>query len=106
MCICTYIQTCLSFFSEAANECEFSDFRDEIAIMKIIGYHKNVVNMIGCSTIKKPLCLVVEYMENGDLLTFLRHNRATVSKVFLTSFVIIFKKSNVYSLTFFSFFKT
>ncbi|XP_065664257.1 tyrosine-protein kinase receptor Tie-1 isoform X3 [Hydra vulgaris] len=44
--------------------------------MKKIGYHKNIVNMLGCSTVNTPLCLIVEYMENGDLLQFLRGRRA------------------------------
>ena len=47
--------------------------------MKNIGYHKNIVNMIGCSTIKQPLCLLVEYMIHGDLLHYLRKRRSRVS---------------------------
>ncbi|XP_065679849.1 fibroblast growth factor receptor 2-like [Hydra vulgaris] len=58
-----------------ANQLEFNDFTEEINLMKGIGYHKNIVNMIGCSTLEKPLCLVVELMENGDLLQFLKNRR-------------------------------
>nr|AAA29218.2 tyrosine kinase receptor [Hydra vulgaris] len=59
-----------------ADSSELSDFAEEIKLMKEIGYHKNIVNLIGCSTLKKPLCLIVEYMEHGDLLNFLRKIRS------------------------------
>ncbi|XP_065662116.1 ephrin type-B receptor 5 isoform X5 [Hydra vulgaris] len=65
----------VKLLKDGANSLELDDFREEIDLMKSIGYHKNIVNMIGCSTVKKPLCLIVEYMENGDLLHFLRYRR-------------------------------
>ncbi|XP_047133293.1 angiopoietin-1 receptor-like isoform X2 [Hydra vulgaris] len=66
----------VKLLKDGASHSEYSDFREEIDLMKGIGYHKNIVNMIGCSTIKKPLCLLVEFMENGDLLQFLRNRRS------------------------------
>nr|XP_047132522.1 tyrosine-protein kinase receptor torso-like [Hydra vulgaris] len=63
---------------DIATESEFLDFRDEINIMKDIGYHKNIVNMVGWSTFKNSFCLAVEYMENGDLLSFMRKSRAII----------------------------
>ncbi|XP_065662118.1 uncharacterized protein LOC136084861 [Hydra vulgaris] len=65
----------VKLLKDFANQSEVDDFNEEINLMKGIGYHKNIVSMIGCSTIKKPLCLVVEFMENGDLLHFLRNRR-------------------------------
>ncbi|XP_065662129.1 uncharacterized protein LOC136084866 isoform X2 [Hydra vulgaris] len=65
----------VKLLKDSANQSEVDDFNEEINLMKGIGYHKNIVSMIGCSTIKKPLCLVVEFMENGDLLHFLRNRR-------------------------------
>ncbi|XP_065662133.1 tyrosine-protein kinase receptor torso-like isoform X1 [Hydra vulgaris] len=65
----------VKFLKDNANQSEFDDFLEEIKLMKQIGYHKNIVNMIGCSTITKPLCLVVEFMENGYLLHYLRNSR-------------------------------
>jgi len=50
-------------------------------LMKNIGYHKNIVNMIGCSTVKAPMCLLVEFMQHGDLLNFLRKRRTKVANV-------------------------
>nr|XP_047129999.1 proto-oncogene tyrosine-protein kinase receptor Ret [Hydra vulgaris] len=69
------INVAVKLLKDGANTSEMKDFREEINLMKGIGFHKNIVNMIGCSTTNKPLCLVVEFMENGDLLQFLRNRR-------------------------------
>jgi len=66
----------VKFLKEGAGEEENKDFMDEIVLMKGVGYHRNIVNMIGCSTIKQPLCLIVEYMHNGDLLNYMRKQRS------------------------------
>ena len=55
------------------------DFLQEINLMKSIGFHKNIVNLIAASTQMKPLCLVLEYMPYGDLLHYLRKKRTHVS---------------------------
>lgn len=52
------------------------DFLREMELMKSIGYHSNVVNMIGCCTRQDPICLVVEHVALGDLLHYLRDYRA------------------------------
>ncbi|XP_065681617.1 mast/stem cell growth factor receptor Kit isoform X2 [Hydra vulgaris] len=69
------INVAVKLLKDSADPSEYNDFCEEINLMKGIGYHKNILNMIGCSTINKPLCLIVEYMENGDLLSFLRKRR-------------------------------
>ena len=38
-----------------------------------------VVNMVGCCTLQEPLALVLEYIPNGDLLTYLKTIRKLVS---------------------------
>ncbi|XP_060066044.1 uncharacterized protein LOC132546348 [Ylistrum balloti] len=48
------------------------DFLREIALMKKIGYHANVVSMLGCCTLCDPVCVVVEHMHNGDLQSYLK----------------------------------
>ena len=68
-----------SVFIDCPSEEELEDFREEIQMMKTIGYHKNIVNLVGCSTKREPLCLVVEYMRYGDLLNYLRKRRSKVS---------------------------
>ncbi|XP_065682610.1 uncharacterized protein LOC100204447 isoform X2 [Hydra vulgaris] len=69
------LNVAVKLVKDSADSSELNDFTEEMNLMKGIGYHKNIVNLIGCSTIKKPLCLIVEYMEHGDLLNFLRKNR-------------------------------
>ncbi|XP_065664911.1 receptor tyrosine-protein kinase let-23-like [Hydra vulgaris] len=65
----------VKLLKDVASQQEINDFKEEINLMKSIGCHQNIVNMFGCSTVKNPLCLIVEYMENGDLLQFLRNRR-------------------------------
>ena len=61
-----------------ATDMEERDFLKEIDLMKSIGFHKNIINMIGVSTMMKPLFLVLEYMCHGDLLHYLRKKRGDV----------------------------
>ena len=56
---------------DGPSEEELDDFREEIEMMKTIGYHKNIVNLVGCSTKREQLCLVVEYMPYEDLTELL-----------------------------------
>ncbi|CAB3990591.1 Retrovirus-related Pol poly from type-1 retrotransposable element R2 [Paramuricea clavata] len=58
--------------SESAGEEELSDFLREIELMKDIGEHKNVIQMYGCCTRYRPICLVLEYAKGGNLLNYLR----------------------------------
>ncbi|XP_065657438.1 uncharacterized protein LOC136082347 isoform X4 [Hydra vulgaris] len=69
------INVAVKLLKDGASDLEYNDFVKEITLMKGIGYHKNIVNMIGCCTFGKYLCLVNEFMENGDLLHFLRNTR-------------------------------
>ena len=62
-----------------ATVAEERDFLEEIDLIKSIGYHKNIINVIGASTMMKPLFLVLEYMPHGDLLHYLRKKRTDVS---------------------------
>lgn len=63
---------------ESANEDQRKEFMDEIKLMKNIGIHINIVNMLGCRTMVEPLYLVVELVPYGDLLNFLRNIREQV----------------------------
>ena len=42
------------------------------------GHSPHVVGMLGCVTVQEPLCLVIEFVQHGDLLSYLRSNRKTV----------------------------
>ena len=70
-----------SIFSplDRAIDTEEKEFLGEINLMKSIGFHKNIISLIGASTHMKPLCVVLEYMFHGDLLRYLRKKKAHVS---------------------------
>jgi receptor protein-tyrosine kinase len=55
-----------------ADELSKSEFLREIALMKTLGYHERLVNMLASVTESEPYCLVVEYCSDGDLLHYLR----------------------------------
>ena len=44
--------------------------------MKSIGNHSNVIKLIGI--VSDPFCIVVEFMENGDLYIYLRINKDSI----------------------------
>ena len=51
--------------------------------MKDIGYHRNLVSILGCCTLREPYCLIVEHVPYGDLLTCLRKIRHKIQEVML-----------------------
>jgi len=56
------------------------EFLEEIQLMKAVGSHKNIVNMLGCCTVEEPMFLLVEYVPCGDLLHYLRKHRSKVNE--------------------------
>jgi serine/threonine protein kinase len=74
---CTYLNNLIIWVNstniiESAGEEKLSDFLREIELMKDIGKHKNVIQMYGCCTRYRPICLVLEYARGGNLLNYLR----------------------------------
>ena len=55
------------------------EFLEEIQLMKAVGSHKNIVNMVGCCTVEEPMFLLTEYVPYGDLLRYLRKRRGKVN---------------------------
>jgi serine/threonine protein kinase len=51
--------------SEYADDLSKSEFLREIGLMKTLGYHERLVNMLACVTQSEPYCLVVEYCSDG-----------------------------------------
>ncbi|CDW52856.1 Pkinase Tyr domain containing protein [Trichuris trichiura] len=66
---------------EYADEAAKSDFCKEINLMKRLGYHEKLVNMLACITADEPFCLIVEYCTDGDLLHYLRDRRKYMVKL-------------------------
>ncbi|XP_078688780.1 fibroblast growth factor receptor 1-like isoform X1 [Branchiostoma floridae x Branchiostoma belcheri] len=59
-----------------------SEVRDDMLkelrmMMRLLDPHPNVVTLLGYCTKSDPVMLVVEYVPNGDLLSFLRNDRAS-----------------------------
>lgn len=76
---------------ENASEKEKIDLLQELLVMKNLGYHPNVVQLIGCCTEKEPTLVIMEFVGLGKLQQFLRDSRAerhygnTHGSQFLTS---------------------
>lgn len=69
--------------AENSEERYIRDFLSEISMMKDLGYHRNIVSLLGCCTLREPFCLVVEHLANGDLLSYLRRIRQQIIQVVL-----------------------
>lgn len=54
---------------------EMADLVSEMEVMKLIGKHINIINLLGCCTQNGPLYVIVEYAPNGNLRDFLRSHR-------------------------------
>ncbi|XP_076846429.1 fibroblast growth factor receptor 1-A isoform X3 [Brachyhypopomus gauderio] len=58
-----------------ATEKDLSDLISEMEMMKIIGKHKNIINLLGACTQDGPLYVVVEFASKGNLREYLRARR-------------------------------
>ncbi|XP_031433441.1 fibroblast growth factor receptor 1b isoform X6 [Clupea harengus] len=58
-----------------ATEKDLSDLISEMEMMKIIGKHKNIINLLGACTQDGPLYVIVEYASKGNLREYLRERR-------------------------------
>ena len=77
------------FLAESPSNQEINEFMQEIEFMKAIGYHENILAILGCCTQQLPLCLIVEYVPNGDLQSYLRKLRKEVGFNALDNFQTI-----------------
>ncbi|XP_075063143.1 fibroblast growth factor receptor 1 isoform X3 [Mixophyes fleayi] len=58
-----------------ASEKDLSDLISEMEMMKMIGKHKNIINLLGACTQDGPLYVIVEYASKGNLREYLRARR-------------------------------
>lgn len=58
-----------------ANESERTDLLSELAVMKTLEPHINVVRLLGCCSEKEPIFVILEYVSLGKLQTYLRNSR-------------------------------
>ncbi|KAL9985710.1 hypothetical protein ACROYT_G008146 [Oculina patagonica] len=66
---------------DGPSEVQKEEFLFEIAMMKLLGAHQNVVSLVGCCTLQEHKFLVIEYVPFGDLLQWLRRKRSTETDV-------------------------
>ncbi|CAG2110074.1 unnamed protein product [Medioppia subpectinata] len=57
------------------DEKDAEDLLKELDIMLQLGNHPNVVKLLGCCTETMPYFLIMEFVSNGKLLSFLRRHR-------------------------------
>ena len=81
----THVDSCPNFpitsillFSDDPSEVQKEEFLFEIAMMKVLGAHQNVLSLVGCCTLQDHKFLVIEYVPFGDLLQWLRRKRNSV----------------------------
>ncbi|XP_032869803.1 fibroblast growth factor receptor 1-like isoform X5 [Amblyraja radiata] len=58
-----------------ATEKDLSDLISEMEMMKMIGKHKNIINLLGACTQDGPLYVIVEFASKGNLREYLRARR-------------------------------
>ena len=67
----------VKMLKEGHTDADMIDFVKEMEIMKMIGKHMNIINLLGVCTqpVGKPLMVIVEFAEHGNLRDFLRARR-------------------------------
>ena len=68
-------QVAIKMLREDGTERELMDLLSETQVMKNIGSHENIINLLGVCSRDGPLWVVVEYAQFGNLREFLRERR-------------------------------
>ncbi|KAF5289644.1 hypothetical protein FQA39_LY15002 [Lamprigera yunnana] len=61
---------------ENATEKEREDLVSELEVMKMLDEHPNVVKLLGCCSEKDPIFVIMEFISQGKLQSYLRNSRA------------------------------
>jgi len=61
--------------ADGHTDTEMMDLVSEMEMMKMIGKHVNIINLLGCCTQDGPLYVLVEFALHGNLRDFLRQHR-------------------------------
>lgn len=69
----------VKMLKEGHTDNEMLDLVSEMEMMKMIGKHINIINLLGCCTQNGPLYVVVEYAPYGNLRDFLRQHRPSTN---------------------------
>ncbi|XP_075468187.1 fibroblast growth factor receptor 2 isoform X12 [Ascaphus truei] len=69
------VTVAVKMLKDDATEKDLSDLVSEMEMMKMIGKHKNIINLLGACTQGGTLYVIVEYAAKGNLREFLRARR-------------------------------
>ncbi|XP_028020035.1 fibroblast growth factor receptor 2 isoform X6 [Balaenoptera acutorostrata] len=69
------VTVAVKMLKDDATEKDLSDLVSEMEMMKMIGKHKNIINLLGACTQDGPLYVIVEYASKGNLREYLRVRR-------------------------------
>ncbi|XP_059486028.1 fibroblast growth factor receptor homolog 1-like isoform X2 [Neocloeon triangulifer] len=65
----------VKMLKEGHTDTEMMDLVSEMEMMKMIGSHINIINLLGCCTQDGPLYVIVEFAPHGNMRDFLRQHR-------------------------------
>uniref|UniRef100_A0A2S2Q3V2 receptor protein-tyrosine kinase n=1 Tax=Sipha flava TaxID=143950 RepID=A0A2S2Q3V2_9HEMI len=65
----------VKMLKDGHSDTEMMDLVSEMEMMKVIGKHMNIINLLGCCTQDGPLYVLVEFALHGNLRDFLRQHR-------------------------------
>ena len=65
----------VKMLKEGHTDADVKDLVCEMEVMKMIGKHINIINLLGCCCQDGPLYVIVEYAPHGNLRDFLRKHR-------------------------------
>ncbi|KAI9588083.1 fibroblast growth factor receptor homolog 1 [Glossina fuscipes] len=60
---------------EEHTDVDMTSLVHEMEVMKLIGKHINIINLVGCCSQNGPLWVIVEFAPHGNLKDFLKKNR-------------------------------
>uniref|UniRef100_A0A1A9X2U1 receptor protein-tyrosine kinase n=1 Tax=Glossina brevipalpis TaxID=37001 RepID=A0A1A9X2U1_9MUSC len=60
---------------EEHTDADMTSLVHEMEVMKLIGKHINIINLLGCCSQNGPLWVIVEFAPHGNLKDFLKKNR-------------------------------
>ncbi|XP_018419462.1 PREDICTED: fibroblast growth factor receptor 2 isoform X2 [Nanorana parkeri] len=69
------VTVALKMLKDDATEKDLADLVSEMEMMKMIGKHKNIINLLGACTQGGTLYVIVEYAAKGNLREYLRARR-------------------------------
>uniref|UniRef100_A0AAZ3QWL7 Fibroblast growth factor receptor n=1 Tax=Oncorhynchus tshawytscha TaxID=74940 RepID=A0AAZ3QWL7_ONCTS len=69
------LDVAVKMLKDDATDKDLSDLVSEMEMMKMIGKHKNILNLLGACTQDGPLYVLVEYASKGNLREYLRARR-------------------------------